>query len=293
MSGITSSSTALAAEAAEADAQTAAERAGLLLREIEDMGALAEVQQLFEAVWNVGPEGTPVTADLLRALAKSGNPVFAAYSDGALVGACFGFCSPPQNGNMHSHIAGVSPSARSRGVGLALKLRQRAWALNQGMRTMSWTFDPLIRRNAVFNLVKLGAEVVEYLPDFYGPMDDDVNRGDATDRVLLRWQLEAPIPVGTLFPPEVGSGESQPQLSPGSRFIRVPVPENIEDLRLAEPEQARRLRYELRHSLGELLKSGAKVVGFERDGHYLVRVPAHLEGAEEEAVVHATSEETQ
>lgn len=247
---------------AQDDAAQAATRSGVVIRELDDMGSLAAVQRLYEVVWRTGPAGTPVTADLLRALAMSGNPVFGAYDgDDDLLGACFGFCSPPGTHNFHSHIAGVPRSAQGRSIGLALKLHQRAWALARHMRTMTWTFDPAIRRNAYFNLAKLGAEPVEYFSDLYGSMDDDVNRDDASDRLLVRWQLDRPLPTQKAHL-DRRSSRAAP--------IRVRVPADIEAMRLEDPERAAAWRLELRRELGGRMRAGARVVSFEREGHYLV-----------------------
>ena len=57
---------------------------------------------------------------------------------------------------------------------------------------MTWTFDPLVRRNAYFNTVKLAARPVEYLVDFYGEMTDEINAGQGSDRLLVEWPLLAP-----------------------------------------------------------------------------------------------------
>ena len=247
-------------ETAKADAEAAAARSGVVVSKLEDMRTLTAVQRLYEDVWRTGPTGTPVTADLLRALAKSGNPVFGAFDGGELVGACFGFCSPPATGNVHSHIAGVRRLAQGRSVGLTLKLHQRAWAVGAGLKTMSWTFDPLIKRNAVFNLIKLGAEPVEYLDDFYGQMDDDVNRDDPSDRLLVRWWLDHPLPQRT---------ESASGVNPTTAYS-VPVPEDIETMRLQDPGRAAAWRRELRRELGGRMASGARVTGFDRTGHYLL-----------------------
>src|SRR3712207_7442617 len=62
------------------------------------------------------------------------------------------------------------------------KLHQRAWAIARGVHEVAWTFDPLVARNAWFNLTKLGARATEYLPNFYGPMDDGINGADESDR---------------------------------------------------------------------------------------------------------------
>ncbi len=70
--------------------------------------------------------------------------------------------------HLHSHMAAVLPQAADRGIGTALKLHQRAWALRHEIDRIVWTFDPLVRRNARLNLTKLGGVGVEYLVDFYG-----------------------------------------------------------------------------------------------------------------------------
>ncbi|WP_052226635.1 hypothetical protein [Microbacterium mangrovi] len=255
---------------AAADARSAALRAGVAVVELDDMRAFSDARRLYEAVWRAGPTGSPVTADMLRAISASGNPVLGAYDGQVLVGACFGFCSPPETGNLHSHIAGVHARMQGRSIGFALKLHQRAWAIDRGIRTMTWTFDPLIRRNAVFNLVKLGTEVAAYLPDFYGDMDDEVNRSDASDRLLVRWQLHRPLPG-----PDPMPRAAEP-------MIPVAVPADIEALRLADPVAAAGWRSRIRRELGDRLAAGARVRGFDRDGHYLI-APAHPADSKESA----------
>ncbi len=83
------------------------------------------------------------------------------------------------------------PAGLGRSVGFALKVHQRAWCLRRDVRVIAWTYDPLIRRNAYFNLVKLGARPVEYLRNFYGVMDDVINGGTETDRMLVHWDLRS------------------------------------------------------------------------------------------------------
>ena len=97
---------------------------------------------------------------------------------------------------MHSHITGVLPDHQSHGLGRVLKQHQREWALARDVGHITWTFDPLVARNAHFNLRVLGTRVTEYLVNHYGPMDDGVNRGDETDRIMVSWALAAP-PVPT------------------------------------------------------------------------------------------------
>ena len=94
--------------------------------------------------------------------------------------------------HLHSHLLAVAEDRRGQGLGLALKQSQRAWALQRGITRVTWTFDPLVVRNAELNLRRLGAVAGEYLPDHYGRMRDAFNAGDATDRLLVRWQLDSP-----------------------------------------------------------------------------------------------------
>lgn len=175
--------------AAATDAATAA---GVRVRELRELAELDEVYRLYDSIWRPDPKNPPVTTELLRALTKAGNYVGGAYDGDELIGACVGFFSAPAEVSMHSHVAGVSGAARGRNVGFALKLHQRAWALRRGVSTISWTFDPLIRRNAYFNVAKLAARPTEYLMNFYGDMRDGINSGDDTDRLLVRWELDTP-----------------------------------------------------------------------------------------------------
>ncbi|POH68265.1 GNAT family N-acetyltransferase [Cryobacterium zongtaii] len=144
---------------------------------------------LFERTWGVGR--SPDRAMLL-ALDFAGNPVLLATQHGKPVGATLGFLGWTDGVHLHSHMAAVVPWHRGGGVGYALKLFQRALCLEQGITEMRWTFDPLIRRNAHFNLVKLGAEVTGFLPDFYGRLDDVISGSDRSDRFEVRWSLDSP-----------------------------------------------------------------------------------------------------
>lgn len=252
------------------------------IRLLESVSDLEAVRRLYERIWRTGASNPPVTADFLRALAKAGGYVSGAYEDGELVGACFGFFAPPAREALHSHIAGVLAQAQGRNVGFALKLHQRAWALEQGAAEISWTYDPLIRRNAYFNLVKLAAEPTEYLPDFYGPMDDDVNRSDPTDRLFVRWRLTSPdvtaacagtpreTAVAAAAMLDIGpDGRPRPRQT-AAKLVKVAVPDDVEALRAQDPALAADWRAALREVLGGLMGDGGKIAGFDRAGWYIV-----------------------
>ncbi|MEV6287684.1 GNAT family N-acetyltransferase [Kribbella sp. NPDC051770] len=192
LSGLVSPPTSTAVSAADQASAAAATSAGVQVRALTELSELDAVYHLYDSIWRPDPKNPPVTTELLRALTKAGNYVSGAYDGTELVGACVGFFAAPAEVSMHSHVAGVSTTARGRNIGFALKLHQRAWALERGITAISWTFDPLIRRNAYFNLVKLAAHPAEYLTNFYGGMHDSINNGDDTDRLLVRWDLDTP-----------------------------------------------------------------------------------------------------
>ncbi len=92
---------------------------------------------------------------------------------------------------LHSHMLAVRAGYRNQGLGFALKRAQREDALGRGITRMRWTFDPLIEKNACFNLRKLGATVRQYLPDFYGQLASTLQGGLPTDRLLVEWELDS------------------------------------------------------------------------------------------------------
>lgn len=258
------------------DFKAAVGAAGVQIRELTDLADMTAACALFTEIWRPAPDNPPVTAELMRALASGGGYVAGAFDGGRLVAASAGFCGPPRERSLHSHIAGVAASARGRAVGRALKLHQRGWALERGIDHITWTFDPLVRRNAWFNLTRLGARPVAYLPDFYGGMHDAINGDDETDRLLVRWDLELPRPdrasaEGAAVVLSAGPGGSPSAVEVAAATVLVGLPDDIETLRRERPEVARAWRLAVRRALGGLMLAGASVVGFDRDGGYVVR----------------------
>lgn len=174
-------------EEAHRQALAAAARAGVEVVLVTDLAELEAVEALVNETWR-NPT-SEISVGMLRALSKSDNLVSGAYLDGTLVGACIGFLSGGERAHLHSHLAAVRPRQRARGIGFTLKLHQRAWALDRGIASVTWTFDPLVRRNARLNLARLGARPTEYLPDFYGTREDALNASVPTDRILVTWPL--------------------------------------------------------------------------------------------------------
>jgi predicted GNAT superfamily acetyltransferase len=247
---------------------------------LTELGEFAAVARLFDTIWTPDPAAGLATADLQRALTIAGNYVAGAFEGDRMIGAAMAFFGPPRERILHSHIAGAISTLR--GVGFALKLHQRQWALDRGVTTIEWTYDPLVSRNAYFNLAKLGAVPVAYLPNFYGEMNDGINTGDESDRLLVHWDLTVPVgaPVASISGAAVAldrtpSGYPRAVDPPAGATVRVAVPTDIERLRTSDPAAAREWRRAVRSVLAPLLADGARVTGFDRSGWYIVsRAPA-------------------
>jgi predicted GNAT superfamily acetyltransferase len=160
------------------------------------------------------------------------------------------------------------PQRRHKGVGYALKLAQRAQALEQGITLVRWTFDPLVARNAYFNLHKLGAIADRFGRNFYGEMTDAVNAGERSDRCTVRWDLQRdPGPRQIAAPEEVALAREGthpgPVTEPTRRRALVEVPAEYAELRAREPELARAWRDASAEAIEACLATGMVAGGFD------------------------------
>jgi len=174
-------------ESAWQAAYQGAGRAGISIRSLSRREDVDGVLAVIEAVW--GAEVMPPA--LLRAFQQAGSCLYGAEAGDELVGFVLGFLGTAGGPHVHSHMLAVLPEWRRRGAGYALKLAQRAAALDEGIEEIRWTYDPLLAANARFNLNRLRAVATAYFPDFYGDMPDKLNRGDRSDRFEVTWWLRS------------------------------------------------------------------------------------------------------
>ena len=251
---------------------------------------------MLNGVWG-SASGSIIEAGMMVALAHAGNYIVGAYEGDELVGACVAFFHVPAHRALHSHLAAVIPSRAGRGIGAAMKVHQRDWARTHGADHVTWTFDPLIARNAWFNIARLGVRITEYLPNFYGTLDDALNRGMPTDRLMAVWDVgdsrpkvmiedearHAPAdvlrceddrPVVNEAVLTALTGEESDHV--GAELVlqdrlRVAVPPDIESLRATAPDLARQWSDRFREVMTAALARGWRIDGFARDGWYDLR----------------------
>ena len=296
-----------------ADYRNLADAVGVEVRTITAEDA-SEAAALLKQIWGV----KPIEPAMLISLAHTGSyaviavdghkagapetkdrPIARRHGDGGMIlGAAAGYFSQPLGKVLHSHVAGVLPGLGRPGIGRVMKLHQRAWCLDLGVTEVTWTFDPLVARNAHINITRLGADVDEYLIDFYGVMADGINSGQGSDRVVVRWHLDAPYfltdpsRAGAGLPPasfELGAKLSRSAAPPlltvapdglpavlpatASAAVTLAIPHDIEGMRKTNPALASAWRTALRDAMAPLLASGWRVTGFEPQTGYLVERP--------------------
>ncbi len=237
------------------------ESSGITIRELESPGEMRQVTALQAEVW--GPAVATPSHQLLATL-QAGGHVLGALDGDRLVAFLHGFPAffPGESPWLSSYMLATRPEYRSRGIGRQLKWRQRDWALGRGFTRITWTFDPLDARNCHLALNLLGATATSYVVDYYGELDDEINRGLPSDRLVAQWELDgrrtAEAALGRLA-------------LPAGR--RVAIAQDFQELRRLDPSKALALRLRIREALEPLLGSGCSVVGYDRRTGELIIQP--------------------
>lgn len=162
---------------------------------IENIQEMHQVENLQRQVWQES-ETDIVPAHLMNSAVHNGGLLLGAFLDQDLVGFVFGFLgfyTTPDGPRLkhYSSMLGVRPEWRSQGMGFTLKRAQWQMVRHQGIDRITWTFDPLLSRNAWLNITRLGAVCNTYLRDFYGKMRDVLNQGLPTDRFDVDWWVNS------------------------------------------------------------------------------------------------------
>ena len=174
------------------------------IRPLTSLAAQELGRMIFDKTWAMDA-GTEITPNLLQAMVHSGAYLSGAFVDGNCVGAAFAFPATTGGLHLHSHMTAVLDNFRDKGIGYALKVDQYKWAKQNNYKEITWTFDPLVARNAKLNILKLGVDISAYYPNFYGDMPDELNAGDESDRVMASFKVlgDAPTPKTAISMPNL------------------------------------------------------------------------------------------
>ena len=244
----------------------------IVIRRLHGVAELDDARFVCDEVWPSTTIGTEITPNLLTAMEHAGGYVAAAYlasNPNAPIGAVISFLGRHRDSSggwethLHSHMTAVLPEFRDRSFGTLFKFDQRSWCLENQVDYVSWTFDPLVRRNARLNLVKLGAGVKEYLVNFYGEMLDELNAGDESDRMMAWWDLKSPR-VEHALKGELKALETIPHDA-----IVIELPEDIIEIRNSNPAVARAWREKVRENATTALSQGMTLIGLDAHDSYV------------------------
>ena len=230
------------------------------VRELKSLQDQDSGRKIFDLTWAMDA-GTEITPNLLQAMVHSGSYLSGAFIENKIVGAAFAFPATNNGLHLHSHMTAVLDEYRDKGVGYALKIDQWNWAKKKNYSHLSWTFDPLVRRNAKLNIVKLGVDISAYHPNFYGAMPDALNAGDESDRLIVSWStaIDAPKASELVANPKPGD-------------ILIEIPEDIVAIRSKNQSESMKWRRQVREQFLAAFGKNGKVVGFSANNEYVVRI---------------------
>ncbi|MBZ0276828.1 MAG: GNAT family N-acetyltransferase [Anaerolineae bacterium] len=267
-----------------------------LLHTLDEMRAAVELQKTF---WGDDSESL-VPTHMLFSIAKYGGHILAAYDGERMVGLLIGFLGIMQAEEGEDTSASilqfaskrmvVLPEYRSQGIGNRLKLAQRDLALKQGIRLITWTYDPLMALNAHLNVHKLGCICRTYYPDHYGTSPQGgLTLLGSSDRFLAEWwvanryveerltaagktaSIERLLAKGghLLNPTSAGQGGypippqtfTLPDLFDGEAVL-VEIPADYGHLARQQADLGRSWRAHTRHIFQTLFAGGYRVVDF-------------------------------
>ena len=228
--------------------------------QLQELSSQLAAREIFDSVWSI-QSGSEITSNLLQAMVHSGSYLSGAFVDNKMVGAAFAFPATNSGLHLHSHMTAVLDEYRDQGVGYALKIDQWNWAKKHKYSYLSWTFDPLVRRNAKLNIVKLGVDISAYFPNFYGAMPDALNAGDESDRLMVSWRTDIDAPKAREL-----------ITHPKPDDILIEIPEDIVAIRSKNQSESMNWRRQVRDQFLAAFEKNGKVVGFSTNNEYVVRI---------------------
>ncbi len=262
-------------------------------RVLHDPEELISLIRLQIDVWSMADGLEAVPHNLIHAIIHGGGNVIRADQDGVPVGFTLALVALEAGVPiLWSHMAGVIPALQGHGIGFRLKYEQRKWALEHGYKTIAWSFDPLQRGNANFNLRLLKATASTYHANFYGVMTDGINAGMPSDRMVAVWALEDDAVAAAEFAPAApavgvfprgdflldSDGDGAPHLQPAPDWTRewlfAEIPRHISALKHDHLDLAKSWQMAERRALGSAFEQGYVAVDFADDGQrcwYILR----------------------
>lgn len=234
---------------------------------VTDPDIIREIVPVIRSAWGM-EDLEQLVKDMVAAMRFHGGLVLLAHDGGKPIGMHFSFPGY-RNGRvyLYSHMTGVVHQDKYQGVGRALKLAQQEWARSHGYNLIAWTFDPLMALNANFNINKLGVFSRTYLRNFYGSMEDSLNFGLPTDRIVAEWWSDYSRPK-MAEPRKFLNSPDAPEnvdMNTLERNLGLHIPKDFVSLKKDSPERGMAIRMSLREAFEKLLGNDYTITGFNRE----------------------------
>lgn len=248
------------------------------IRPLASLADYAACVALQRVIW--GNAFDIVGATILQISVDLGGIVAGAFDeDHRLVGFVFGLTGLDDDDNVvhWSHMLGVRLDVRDSGVGRKLKEYQRRELARRQIGRMYWTFDPLIAKNAHFNLNVLGATVVRFAPDMYGNTGSALHHDLPTDRLVVVCDTTPPARSGSMMLDDIdaytpvlgGVAHSDGRVATTSIAsaprLRLEIPTDFAQLLADSPSEARAWHTATREAFQWAFANRYVVTGLRRD----------------------------
>ncbi|WP_188679614.1 hypothetical protein [Thermogymnomonas acidicola] len=245
------------------------------VKRITDPDEIWKIVPVIRSAWGM-EDMSSLVKDVVAAMRFHGGIVLGAYDGDRMVGMHFSFPGYRKGRvYLYSHMTGVVDERKYSGIGYALKMEQARIAREMGYSLIAWTFDPAMSLNAYFNLHKLGAIARTYLPNFYGTMEDRINRGMKTDRLVAEWYIgggqEFRSRGYTIENMEDGRPARKP-VTGGEDTIGLAIPTDFAALKERDRTEAVAWRQYIGSTLSSLFNQGYVAVDFGKEPvtHYIL-----------------------
>lgn len=253
------------------------------IRIVDEPDKIKGIIPVIESAWGFETMESLVK-DMVSAMRFHGGLVLGAYDNGDMVGMSFSFPGFRKGKSyLYSHMTGVMQDRKYSGIGYNLKQAQLKWAKENGYELIAWTFDPLMSLNANFNIGKLGAFSRTYIRNFYGKMEDDLNRGIRTDRLVAELWVDFKIEEHSeklvfLNTPELEFHFDGKYDDISAETLALYIPEDFVALKARDIKFAMSVRESSCSLLEHLFSHGYAITNYRRtpEPHYIIRKITNL-----------------
>ena len=165
------------------------------IRNLKTNEEFFEVIKLQKIIWRLNNYNDCIPNHIFMAVSEIGGLVLGAFAGKKMIGFLMVMVGYNNFESVyhHSHILGVHPDFAHHNIGFQLKKAHYDRAKPEGIKLVTWTFDPLQGPNANLNISKLGGIIRNYKVDYYGEVmgESDLVSGIASDRFWLEWYLQS------------------------------------------------------------------------------------------------------